>query len=101
MHRENFLQKRQATKAVYSLNQLKTTEANPMMLNNNIESLVVPLIINRHRPVFNKSNILFFFLLFITPCSVLWSQTPTYDCPPNIGFEFGNFTNWQTNIGTV
>ncbi|HEX6916292.1 MAG TPA: PKD domain-containing protein, partial [Chitinophagaceae bacterium] len=33
--------------------------------------------------------------------TMLTSSTATIACPPNLDFEYGNFTNWQTNIGQV
>lgn len=42
-------------------------------------------------------------LLLVALClaGTVRSQTGSFECPPNIGFEYGNFSKWETNVGTV
>lgn len=44
---------------------------------------------------------IFTLLLFSTFLSQASRSQSMAACPPNIGFENGNFLNWQTNLGRV
>lgn len=49
----------------------------------------------------NVFKTFFFIILFSSYRQEASAQLFTTACPPNIGFELGNFSNWQTNTGTV
>ena len=48
-------------------------------------------------PYFTRQLLLLLFILLL-PCVQIFAQNA---CPPNLDFEYGNFTNWVCKTGTV